>query len=95
MLTYDDICCTLLTAQGWPLQRFVDVCSRMHTYAHVRSRILHLAHGTGMASTEFNILKVSPGSVLVDMHAPGTQFTCFTSIKVQILTTEELLMQIM
>jgi hypothetical protein len=43
--------------------------------------MVHVAHGTGMASTEFNILKVSPGSVLVDMHAPGTQLTCFTSTK--------------
>ena len=46
-----------------------------------------------MEASEFSILKVSRGGVLVDMHAPGTQFTCFTGTKVQIPTPEELLLQ--
>ena len=42
-----------------------------------------------MGASEFSILKVSRDGVLVDMHAPGTQFTCFTGTKVQIPTPEE------
>ena len=70
----------------------------MHTYTH-RPKARPFADASGMETSDFNIRNIrqvpAAGSVLVqlDADAPGTQFTCFTSTKVQILTPEALLLQ--
>ena len=93
----------LAHASGMCVCVCVCVCVYIHTYIHIyiyihRPEARPFADASGMETSDFNIRnirKVSAGSVLVelDANAPGTQFTCFTSTKVQILTPEALLLQ--